>query len=309
MKKVLLLLSVFFAVHASAQNQIHMGQCMIHQPFMNPASIGSYSKITLAGFYRSQWTQFDGAPVTQGFNAIVPLKRNKHTLSVTAFHDAIGINNNSEVSASYAYSFKAGLNAYMSFGLSASLDLLQADYSQLHTIDQNDPLFQASSPLVPLPDFKFGMYFHKNRFYAGFALPNLMNNKIEFTTSGASKGTTGFDVQNLHFYFHSGYSFRLNEKWDLNASTLVKEVSGAPMQFDLNAQLMYRRIIGAGVSYRTSKEILAMITAQIVPSLKMSYGYEYNMGQIGNFSNGSHEILLIYQLNPPKEPVVSVPRF
>jgi TPP-dependent indolepyruvate ferredoxin oxidoreductase alpha subunit len=72
---------------------------------------------------------------------------------------------------------------------------------------------------------------------------------------------------------------------------------------------MYRRIIGAGVSYRTSKEILAMITAQIVPSLKMSYGYEYNMGQIGNFSNGSHEILLIYQLNPPKEPVVSVPRF
>ncbi|HRE97677.1 MAG TPA: type IX secretion system membrane protein PorP/SprF [Flavobacteriales bacterium] len=309
MKRTLLYLLVFISVQAFGQNQINMGQYMVHQPFMNPASISSYSKVTFAGFYRSQWTQFDGAPVTQGFNAIVPLKRNKHTVSFTAFHDAIGINNNSEVSASYAYSMKTGLNAYLSFGISASLDLLQADYAKLHTIDPNDPLFQSASPLVPLPDFKFGMYFHKNRFYAGLALPNFMNNKIEFTSSGASKGTSGFDFDNLHFYLHTGYAFRLNDKWDLNTSTLIKEVSGAPVQFDLNAQLMFKLIIGFGTSYRSSREILGMITAQIIPTLKMSYGYEYNIGQIGKFSNGSHEILLIYQLNPPKEPVVSVPRF
>lgn len=309
MKKLITLIFVFVALFSQAQNQINMGQYMIHQPFINPASIGSYTKITFAGFYRSQWTQFKGAPVTQGFNAILPVKSRKHTLSLTAFHDAIGINNNSEISLAYAYSLKVGLNAYLSFGAAASLDLLQADYNALHTIDQNDPLFQANSPLVPLPDFKFGTYFYKNKFYAGFTIPNLMNNKVVFTTSGASSGTSGFDPKDLHYYAHMGYSFVLNPKFDLNASTLIKEVSGAPMQFDLNAQLMYKKTAGIGFSYRTSKELLAMLTIQVIPSLKFSYGYEYNMGQIGNYSSGSHEIMMIYQLNPPKETIVSVPRF
>lgn len=306
------LLALFFSMllgSAFSQNQINLGQYMIHQPFMNPAASNSYLKPTFAVFYRTQWVKFTGAPVTQGFNAILPLKSMKHTVSLTAFHDAIGINNNSEVSLSYAYGLKVGLNARLSFGFSASLDLLQADYASLHTIDQNDPLFQAKSPLTPLPDFKFGAYFFKNRSYIGFALPNMMNNKIEFTSSGVSKGTTGFDPKDLHYYFHAGHGFVLNEKLDLNASTLIKEVSGAPVQLDLNAQLMYARKIGFGISYRTSKEALAMLTYQPVPVFKLSYGYEYNFGQIGSYSSGSHEILLIYQLNPPKDIVVSVPRF
>lgn len=292
-----------------AQNQINMGQYMIHQPFVNPAAIASYNKLTFAGFYRSQWMKFEGAPVTQGFNAIIPLKKYKHTLSLTGTHDAIGINRNSEVSLGYAYSFKVGLNAYLSFGVSASLDLLQADYTLLHTIDQNDPLFQTQTPLVPLPDFKFGTYFFKNRFYAGFTVPNLLNNKIIYTSSGVSTGNSKFDVKDLHYYFHMGYSFLLNEKFDLNVSTLVKEVSGAPIQFDINTQLMYKKVFGFGLSYRTSKEALGILSLQIIPSLKFAYAYEYNLGEIGDYSSGSHEVMLIYQLTPPNETVVSVPRF
>lgn len=309
MRKLLALLFSVSSLSVLSQNQLHLGQYMIHQPFMNPAAINSYTKPTFAGFYRTQWVQFTGAPVTQGFNAILPLRQLKHTLSLTAFHDAIGINNNSEVSLSYAYGMKVGLNAYLSLGVSASLDLLQADYSVLHTIDANDPLFMAKTPLTPFPDFKFGAYFFKNRTYAGFTIPTLLNNQVMFTSDGTPTGTTEFDVDNLHYYLHFGHGFILNEKLDLNASTLIKEVSGAPIQFDLNAQLMYNKKAGFGLSYRTSKEVLAMLTFQIAPPLKFSYGYEYNFGQIGNYSSGSHEIMMIYQLNPPKDVVVAVPRF
>lgn len=309
MRKLLALLFSVSSLSVLAQNQIHLGQYMIHQPFMNPASINSYLKPTFAAFYRTQWVQFEGAPVTQGFNAILPVRRLKHTVSLTAFHDAIGINNNSEISLSYAYGMKVGLNAYLSFGVAASLDLLQADYASLHTIDANDPLFMAKTPLTPLPDFKFGAYIFKNRTYAGFTIPNLLNNQVMFTSDGTPSGTTEFDVNDLHYYLHVGHGFVLNEKWDLNASTLVKQVSGAPMQFDLNAQVMYNKTVGFGLSYRTSKEALAMLTVQVIPALKFSYGYEYNFNQIGNYSNGSHEVMLIYQLTPPKDVVVAVPRF
>lgn len=310
MKKKLLILVLLLSTKVIfAQNQINMGQYMIHQPFMNPAAVGSYTKMTFAGFYRSQWTQFNGAPVTQGFNVIAPLKKLKHVVSLTAFHDVIGINNNTEISATYAFVSRIGRNSFLSFGLAGSVDLLKSDYNLLHTITPDDPLFVANTGVTPLPDFKFGMYFFRPKFYAGFAIPNLMNNKVIFTSNGASVGGSSFDPKDFHYHFHTGYSFTLNEKWDLNASTLLKQVTGAPLQIDLNAQLMYNELIGLGVSYRTSKEVIGILTYQISKELKLSYAFEYNTGLLGDYSNGSHEILVVYNLKPAKESVVSIPRF
>jgi type IX secretion system PorP/SprF family membrane protein len=192
MKKISLTLCFFgfLSLQGFSQNQINLGQYMIHQPFINPAATGSFQNITLAGFYKAQWTKFNGAPVIQGFNAILPFGNKKQAFGISAIHDAIGINNNSEISLSYSYRAKVAVNSYLVFGLGASVDLMQSDYNQLHTITPDDPLFQSNSPLVPLPDFKFGLYFFRNRFYAGFALPNMLNNRVTFTTSGASVGST-----------------------------------------------------------------------------------------------------------------------
>ncbi|MBL4624033.1 MAG: type IX secretion system membrane protein PorP/SprF [Flavobacteriales bacterium] len=81
------------------------------------------------------------------------------------------------------------------------------------------------------------------------------------------------------------------------------------MQFDLNSQVVYKKLVGMGVSYRTSREIFAMINYKLFETWKLGYSYEFNLGKIGKYSTGSHEVILIYQFNPPKEPIVSVPRF
>lgn len=310
MKKIFIALLILLSSKAVfSQNQINMGQYMIHQPFINPAAIGSYHNTTFAGFYRTQWTKFTGAPITQGLNVILPVKKLKHSLGLNVFHDVIGINNNTEISVAYSYTTRVGRNSFLAFGLGGSVDLLKSDYNALHTITPDDPLFVSNSGVTPLPDFKFGIYFFRSKFYAGLSLPNLMNNKVIFTSSGASVGGSSFDPNDFHYYFHSGYSFTLNEKFDLNASTLIKTVSGAPMQFDMNLQLMYNKTFGFGASFRTSKEIIGLLTYNVNKDFKISYAYEYNLGLIGNFSNGSHEIMLIYQIKPPKETVVSIPRF
>ena len=56
-----------------AQNQYHMSQFMLHQPFINPAAQGSYSNLNGALFYKTQWTNFVGAPEIAGFNINKPL--------------------------------------------------------------------------------------------------------------------------------------------------------------------------------------------------------------------------------------------
>ena len=309
-KKLLVILILLLSSKTMmAQNQINLGQYMIHQPFINPAAVGSYQNLTFAAVYRAQWTQFTGAPVTQGLNIIAPLKKLKHTLGLNIYHDVIGINNNTEISLAYAYTSRIGRNSFLCFGLGASVDLLKSDYNLLYTITPEDPLFVSNTGVTPLPDFKFGIYFFKSKFYAGFSLPNLLNNQIEFTTDGASVGKTEFSGENLHYHFHTGYSFLLNEKFDLNASTLLKQVSGSPLQVDGNLQLMYKKTFGMGVSYRTSKEIIGILSYNINTTFKFSYAYEFNTGLLGNYSNGSHEIMLIYSIKPPKETVVSIPRF
>jgi type IX secretion system PorP/SprF family membrane protein len=169
-------------------------------------------------------------------------------------------------------------------------------------------MFMASSPTFAVPNFGAGAYFFTRNFYVGFSAPSLLENKI--TISGADyNASTLFRAAAIHYYAHAGYRRRLTEKFELNTSVLIKQATAAPMQFDLNAQMVYNNRFGFGLSYRTSKEVLALFNVDIIPPLKFGYAYEFNFGMIGRASAGSHEVMLIYKFNPPAKPIVAVPRF
>jgi len=175
-------------------------------------------------------------------------------------------------------------------------------------IQYGDPVFQSDTKTFAMPNAKFGAYYFRNKFYFGFAVPNILKNKIE--TSGIAAGITSFDAANIHYYLHSGYQFDINENWKSNTSILVKQVSGAPLQIGLNGQVVYRDFIGAGLSYRTSKELIAMVNYRINPQLKLGYAYDYNLDQIGSYSNGTHEIIVLFELIKDNAvPIIEVPRF
>ena len=278
---------------------------MMHQPLFNPASASSYNQLTAAVLYKNQWTGYDGAPKVGAFNILKPLKSSAIGLTIT--NDQVGIDNNTSISGEYAYKLKMRGYSRLSFGLSVSVNLLQSDLGGVDILDASDPAYSGGSTgVITQPNFKFGTYYYNNKFYAGLAIPNVLDNKIAIENG---KGSTNFDFSTIHYYFHSGYRFELNSKSDLNASTLVKQVSGASLQFDINLQYEYMKKFGVGVSYRSSKELLGIVSYQLMPELKLAYAYEYNLGAIGNYSSGSHEIMLIYQFAPPKESVISIPRF
>ena len=63
MKKTLLTIAfIISTVVGFSQNQYHISQNMMYQPFINPSVIGSYSNLNGALFYKNQWTGFEGAP-------------------------------------------------------------------------------------------------------------------------------------------------------------------------------------------------------------------------------------------------------
>lgn len=296
---------LLFCKKGNAQSELHYGMYMMHQPFFNPAATASYNQLTAAVLYKNQWTGYDGAPKIGALNILKPFKSS--TIGLTITNDQVGIDNNTQISGEYAYKLKLRGYSRLAFGLSASLNLLQSDLGAVDILDASDPAYSAGNTgFVAQPNFKFGTYYFNNKFYAGLAIPNILENKLAIESG---EGSTGFDFNTIHYYIHSGYRFELNPKSDFNVSTLLKQVSGASLQYDLNLQYEYMRKVGIGVSYRSSKELLGIVSYQLIPELKLAYAYEFNMGDIGKYSTGSHEIMLIYQFSPPKESIISIPRF
>ena len=309
MKKTLFTIALIIStVVGFSQNQYHISQNMMYQPFINPSVIGSYSNLNGALFYKNQWTGFEGAPEIAGFSVNSSIKNSNHSVGLTLINDKIGISNIKDLSIAYSYKLKFNDRNYLTLGIAGTMILMQSNLGSLDVIQSGDPVFQSDTKTFVMPNAKFGAYYFRNNFYIGFAVPNILKNKIE--TSGIATGITSFDAANIHYYLHSGYQFDINENWKSNTSILVKQVSGAPLQIGLNGQVVYRDFIGAGLSYRTSKELVAMLNYRINPQLKLGYAYDYNMGQLGSYSNGTHEIILLFELIKDNAvPIIEVPRF
>lgn len=308
-KRILLAISLGIGMlSASAQNQFHLTQYMVHHPLINPAAVGAFENLNGALFYRAQWVGFDGAPNVAGFNVNSPIGNGNSNIGLTLINDRIGVNNTTDVSANYAYSIKTSLKTKLSFGLSATLRMNQSNYADVETNGVVDPSFQSNSPTLMMPNFKFGTYFNSRKFYIGFAIPNLLHNEI--VNNGGYSGKTSFDFTQMHLYLHTGYKFELNEKFDLNISTLIKQVAGAPIQDDINVLAEYMKKFGLGFSYRTSNEIAALAQFRINDMFKVAYSYDYTLNNLGNYSSGSHEIMVVFDIRSgAAEPVIEAPRF
>ena len=104
---ILLLIALLCSINSQAQDQFSLSQYMLHQPFMNPASISSYGNVNGALLYKKQWVSLEGAPEVQAFSINSPFKKgsNNH-VGLTVIHDKIGVNNNYNIAATYAYGFK-----------------------------------------------------------------------------------------------------------------------------------------------------------------------------------------------------------
>ncbi len=292
-----------------AQDYFHISQYMMHQPFVNPAAIGSYGSLNGAGLFKQQWVGLDGAPSIQAINVNSPIGTTNGNAGFSVVRDQIGVNNRIDITGTYAYNLSLGTNSKLALGLSGMAVLNQSNFSQAAVNDANDPLFANDTRMHVLPNFQYGMYYYTNKFYVGLSLPKLLLNSVTSDSTGTDNASTSFDFSQMHYYLNAGYRFELSDNIDLNASTLLKQIAGAPFQFDLNAQAVFNDKLGVGVSYRSSKELVGLLSFQINEMFKLAYSYDFSLSKLGTYHTGSHEIMLLFQM-PTKEPLlIEPPRF
>jgi type IX secretion system PorP/SprF family membrane protein len=296
----------------AAQQDPAYSQYMFNSLLINPAYAGSRDVLNLSALYRHQWVNIEGAPRTITFAADAPMFNEKIGLGVIANYDQIGYTTTTGIFGQLAYRLRFSKKGTLSFGASFGAQQYSIDMRNLNykipgqtaadaTFDNNVSKWN--------PNIGLGLYYATDKAYIGLSAPHVLNNNLNNTSFGISlKENSGSASQYRHYMLAAGFVSHISSAWIIKPSTLIKAVSGAPLQFDINANFWYYDFIGFGVSYRTTDALVGMIELQLNPEIRIGYAYDYSTNGLNSFNYGSHEIMLRYELGARKSKMLT-PRY
>lgn len=260
---------------------------------VNPGYAGSRDALTVTALHRSQWVDFKGAPLTQTLTLHAPLKNEHIGLGLSVLNDKIGPNNNTSVMADFAYIMRLTPKSKLALGLSAGANIWQANLSTLELDQQSDPVFQNNIQNHATPNFGFGAYYSRERFYAGVSAPNLLENNYSVVTTDA--GTTLKGKEQRHFFLIAGTLIKLTDNLDFKPTTLVKVTPASPIQADVTASFVIMKKLLVGAMYRSGDAVGALVGFDITDQFHVGYSFDWSYGlQTSKYNKGSHEIVLRY---------------
>jgi type IX secretion system PorP/SprF family membrane protein len=271
---------------------------------INPAYAGSHEVLSGLLTYRQQWAGLEGAPDDKTFAMHSPITMNGKKDNFTAlgmlgmFQNSPGMKSG-EIYIDYAFHIKLP-QGKLSLGLQAGVNYVSQNFNitdvrswQIFGIQ--NPAFTGVERII-IPNFGFGAYYYSDRFYFGASIPRFFS--FPSDSSKSNKQAPVFDYNRMNFLGTAGWVITFSDNFRFKPSCMVRYQPAVGLLADVNASLiMFRDIIWIGASYRTDKTFIALLELQVNSKIKIGYAYDYALGAIKGFSNGSHEFLFRYELN------------
>ena len=273
-----------------AQQDAQFTQYMYNTITINPAYAGSRGVMSIFGLYRTQWIGLDGAPETGTFSLNTPITNSNLGLGISVINDKIGPTNENTFSADVSYTILTSEDSKLSFGIKATANLFSLDINKLNPEKQGDKQFQDLNSIFS-PNIGAGVYWHTDRAYVGFSVPNFIE------TNRYSDNNFAIITEKINYYVMGGYVFNLDqyESVKFKPAVLTKIVEGAPLQADLSANFIFNNKFTVGTAYRWNTSWSAMAGFQITNALFLGYAYDRETTNLINYNSGSHEIFLRFE--------------
>ncbi len=297
----LLLISIFTSV-VNAQQDPQYTQYMYNTMTVNAAYAGSTGSLDAILLHRSQWLGIDGAPETQAFAIHSPLSNERVGLGFSAVNDKLGPSNELFVDGNFSYAIPLAYDKKLAFGLKAGMRMLNVDWTKGRYNNPIDPLLNQNINNQMKPSLGAGIYYYSDSWYFGASVPNFIRNDYYDDVEEA------INHDRLHYFFIGGYVFNLSDNLKFKPAFLVKAVSGAPLSTDLSANFLIHDKFTAGASYRWDDSVSALAGFQLSNSIFIGYAFDYTVTELNKYNDGSHEIILRFQMQKKTSQMKS-PRF
>lgn len=281
--------SMLHTILVFAQQEPQYTQYMLNTQVINPAIVGSRGVATVGLLHRSQWLGLDGAPNTQTIHFNSPLSE-RLGFGISAVNDEIGSGTSKETffDASFSYSIPVSNSVKLSFGLQASANFLNIDFTKLVNYGEEPNLPNIDNKFSP--NFGVGAFVIADNFYAGLSVPQFLETKHFENDSQNSYLAT----ERMNLYLMAGYIIDVDRQTRIRPGLLVKAVNGAPLAVDLSASVLFNKRFSVGGAYRFGSAVSALAGFQITERFMMGIAYDWETSELGNtsFNDGSVEVFL-----------------
>jgi type IX secretion system PorP/SprF family membrane protein len=305
-----------------AQQDAQFSQYMFNGIYINPAYAGYKEALNMHAYYRAQWTGIQGAPRTFSIALDGAANDNNVGWGVQLAGDKLGAQSSTSVYGNYAYRIRMNEDgtARLAFGLSVGFEQLAINGQLLTTIDPETGQPVGTQSTI-VPDARAGVYYADQRFYAGFSIDNLVSSHV------SPEKFVYIPQPKPHYYLTAGMMVPINDQLQLKPSFLLKDDRAGPTSLDLNTFLLIDEKLWIGGSYRTGVSLydksylqkslinrdaaVAAVEFYPVPELRVGYAYDFSIGALQSYSQGSHEISIGYTIgaNKKRDLHISCPKF
>jgi len=294
LRTIVTLFALLCSLVGQGQQLPQFSQYVENPLLFNPAVTGSLQWVDFTLGTRQQWTGFDHAPSTSVLAVHSSIDKQKWGVGGYFFSDRNGLINNSGMNLSYAYHIPVGVSAKLGLGLAGSYSRYRFAVEQLQITHTADNLLQhGGSAQNWTPDASAGILLHRSDYFIGLSvlhLPETQNMLFnDFNPGGGMPGVR-------HYYAMGMYRYLYNEDYEVAPAFLAEYVPGAPVQFDVQVRAIYRDFVQFGLGYRYRDAMTVRFGCVFLRDWQVNYSYDFPVSSLVNYSNGSHEITLQYDL-------------
>lgn len=305
MKKKLtyIILMLMGATGAYAQQDAIYSQYMFNPFIINPAYAGSRDALSGVLLFRQQWVGIDGAPKTQTFSMHSMAGKTQLALGLNLVNDVVGPSRNTGAFFTAAYHLRLG-KGKLSFGIRGGAYDSRLDNSKLNYKNPSDRFNTMAVVNSIVPSFDAGTYYYTRKFYIGLSATHLTQSKFNYENY---PGSSNLFLKH-HYMLATGYAFEVSKNLVFKPSTLIKYVEGAPVNVDVNASFLINKMFWLGASYRTGNGLTFIADFYLTDWFRLGYSYDLVMNRLKKYTQGTHEIVVGFDLNVKRTKHIS-PRY
>lgn len=288
----------------SQQEPIY-SQYMNNLMSVNPAYTAVRGVASFAGIFRNQWVNLDGAPTSTSLTYSMPIDSFHMGFGIDFLNDYTTPVSTTELYLNYSYRVKVGDNSMLSLGLKAGFNYLDSRLTSLfrHDIDDDYIIEYGDKPHL-LFNTGVGVFWYNEKFYAGFAVPRLLENK--YNKDVTTVETTTREKQ--HYFLHGAYMVDLSPKIAFKPGLTTIMTAGSPITADFDFSFMFYQKLWFGVMYRISDAVGAYTQFQY-KNMKIGLSYDYSHTRLSEFQDGTFEIMLRYDFKTKGSQIFPFPSF